>query len=105
MKIFLEIAFICDQSPELACFPSLLDKIKCRVVNETVHVPVWIAHPVNRSRIAMEKLRVEHLTRSAILLQTPLRTLHCISDSMARIVSSTADLAIFSTTWSLVIAR
>ena len=105
MKIFLKIAFISNQPPELSGFPSLFDRIKCCVVKETVDMPVWIAHPVNRSRIAMEKLRVEHLTRSAILLQTPLRTLHCISDSMARIVSSTADLAIFSTAWSPVIAR
>jgi len=29
MKIFLEIAFISNQPPELAGFPSLFDRIKC----------------------------------------------------------------------------
>jgi hypothetical protein len=29
VKILLEIAFIGDQAPELACFPLLLDRIKC----------------------------------------------------------------------------
>ena len=56
MKIFLEIAFISNQPPELAGFPSLFDRIKCCVVKKTVDVPVWIAKPVNRSRITMEKL-------------------------------------------------
>ena len=56
MKIFLEIAFISNQPPELAGFPSLFDRIKCRVVNETVDVPVWITQAVDRSGIPMEKL-------------------------------------------------
>ena len=43
MKIFLEVAFISNQPPELAGFPSLFDRIKCCVVKETVDVPVWIA--------------------------------------------------------------
>ena len=42
MKIFLEVAFISNQPPELAGFPSLLNKIKRSIVNETVDVPVWI---------------------------------------------------------------
>src|SRR6202030_3516322 len=32
MKIFLEIAFVGNHPPELAGFPSLFDRIKCRVV-------------------------------------------------------------------------
>jgi hypothetical protein len=93
MKIFLEKAFISNEPSELAGFPSLFDQIKCCVVKETVHVPVWIAQPVNRSGISMEDLRIQQLARSTILV--PLfRTLHCISVSVARIVSSTADLAI-----------
>src|ERR1700747_2364792 len=98
MKIFLEIAFISNQPPELPGLPSLFDWIKCCVVNETVDGPVWIAQPVNRSGIPMEELRIQQLARSTILVRPPFRTLHCISDSIARIVSSTADLAIFSTT-------
>jgi hypothetical protein len=43
MKIFLEIAFIGNQPPELAGFPPLLDWIKRCIVNETVDVPMWIA--------------------------------------------------------------
>ena len=54
MKILLEIAFISNQSPELAGFPSVLDRIKCRVVKETVDVPMD-RQPVNRPGIAMEE--------------------------------------------------
>ena len=68
-------------------------------------MPMRIAQPVNRSRIPMEEFRIQQLARSAILVQASLRTLHCISDSIAPIVASTADLAIFSTTSSPVIAR
>src|SRR5271165_2554010 len=35
-------------------------------------MPVWIAQPVNRSRIPMEELRIQHLARPAILLQASL---------------------------------
>ena len=56
MEMFLKVAFIGNQPPELAGFPSLLDRTKCRVVNETVDVPVWITQPVNRPGIAMEEL-------------------------------------------------
>ena len=56
MKIFLEIAFISNQPPELASFPSLFDRIKCCVVKEAVDVPVWIAQSVDWSGIAMEEL-------------------------------------------------
>jgi hypothetical protein len=38
VKIFLEIAFISNQPSELAGFPSLFDRIKCRVVKETVRL-------------------------------------------------------------------
>jgi hypothetical protein len=40
MKVFLEVAFISNQPPELAGFPPLLDWIKRCVVNETVDVLV-----------------------------------------------------------------
>src|ERR1700687_4919148 len=40
-------------------------------------VPVWIAQPVNRSRIAMEEFGIQQLARSTILVQ-----------------ASTADLAL-----------
>jgi hypothetical protein len=43
MKIFLEIAFIGNQPPELAGLPSLLYWIKCCVVKEAVDMPMWIA--------------------------------------------------------------
>jgi len=56
VKIFLEIAFVGDQPPELARFPSVLHRIKCRVVKKTVNMPVWIAQPTDRSGIAMEEL-------------------------------------------------
>ena len=56
VKVFLEVAFISNEPPELARLPSLLDRIKRCVVNETVHVPVWIAQPANRSGIPMEEL-------------------------------------------------
>jgi hypothetical protein len=36
VKRFLEVAFISNQAPELAGFPSLFDRIKCGVVKETV---------------------------------------------------------------------
>src|ERR1700736_2498485 len=77
METFLEIAFIGNQSPELAGFPSLFDRIKCCVVKEAVDVPVWIAQPVNRSRIPMEEFGIQQLARSTILVQ-----------------ASTADLAL-----------
>src|SRR6202047_5285166 len=70
VKIFLEIAFISNQAPELAGFPSLLDRIKCCVVKETVDMPVWIAQAVNRSGIPMEELRITQLARSAHLVHT-----------------------------------
>jgi hypothetical protein len=72
MKIFLKIAFISNQSPELAGFPSPFDRIKCSVMNETVDMPVWIAHAVNRSGIPMEELRIQQLARSTILVQPSL---------------------------------
>src|SRR5260370_41705150 len=72
MKIFLEIAFVSNQPPELAGFPSLFDRIKCGVVKETVDVPVWIAQAVNRSGIPMEELRIQQLARPAILVQASL---------------------------------
>jgi len=56
VKIFLEIAFVGDQHPELARFPSVLHRIKCRVVKKTVNMPVWIAQPTDRSGIAMDEL-------------------------------------------------
>jgi hypothetical protein len=43
MKVFLEVAFISNQPPELAGLPSLLDRIKRCIVNKTMDVPVWIA--------------------------------------------------------------
>src|SRR3984893_18197885 len=72
MKIFLEIAFISNQAPELAGFPSLFDRIKCGVVKETVDMPVWIAQAVDWSRNPMEELRIQQLARSAILVQPSL---------------------------------
>src|ERR1700745_2241572 len=72
MKIFLEIAFISNQPPELAGFPSLFDWNKCCVVKEAVDVPVWIAQPVNRSGFPMEELGIQHLTRSAIVMHATL---------------------------------
>jgi hypothetical protein len=72
VKIFLEIAFISNQSPELAGFPSLFDWIKCCIVKEAVDVPMWITQPVDRSRIPMEELRIQQLARSTILVQASL---------------------------------
>jgi hypothetical protein len=72
MKIFLEVAFIRNQPPELAGFPSPFDRIKCRVVNEAVDVPVRIAQPVNGSGIPMEELRIYPLARSTILVHASL---------------------------------
>ena len=48
MKIFLEIAFITDQSTELAGFPPLLNRIERGVVKETVDVPMRIAQPAEK---------------------------------------------------------
>ncbi len=72
MKIFLVIAFIGYESPELAGFPSLFDRIKCGVVKETVDVPVWIAQAINRSGIPMEELRIQKFSRSTILVSPSL---------------------------------
>jgi hypothetical protein len=58
VKILLKIAFISNQAPELAGLPSLFDRVKCGVVQETVNMPVWIAQPVNRSGIPMKELPV-----------------------------------------------
>jgi len=46
VKILLKMAFISNQAPELAGFPSLFDRIKCCVVNETVDMPVWWLKPL-----------------------------------------------------------
>src|ERR1700719_3237489 len=72
MKIFLEIAFISNQPPELAGFPSLFDRIKCRVVKETVDMPVWIAQAVNRSGIPMKELRIQQLASSTSIAEPSL---------------------------------
>ena len=72
MKIFLEMAFISNQAPELAGFPSLFDRIKCCVLKETVDMPVWIAQPVNRSGIPMKELGIQQLARSTILVEPSL---------------------------------
>src|SRR5271166_4647444 len=66
VKILLKIAFISNQSPELACFPSLFDRVECGVVKEAVDVPVWITQPVDRSGIPMEELGIQQLAGSAI---------------------------------------
>jgi hypothetical protein len=42
----------------LAGLPSLFDRVKRGVVQETVNMPVWIAQPVNRSGIPMKELPV-----------------------------------------------
>ena len=106
VKIFLIIAFISNDSPELAGFPSLFDRIKCCVVKEIVDMPMWIAQAVNRSGVPMKELQIQQLAPFYYLRPAPpFRTLHCISASMAAIVSSTAALAIFSTTRSAVNAR
>lgn len=78
MKIFLIIAFISNDSPELAGFPSLFDRIKCCVVKEAVNMPVWIAQAVNRSGIPMKELGIQQLARSTILVEPSLPdlTLH-----------------------------
>src|ERR1700688_580752 len=68
VKIFLKIPFISNQTPELAGFPSLFDRIKRGIVKETVDVPMRIAQPVNRSRIPMEEFRIQQLARSTILV-------------------------------------
>jgi hypothetical protein len=94
----VEVAFIGNQPSELARFPSLFDSIKRCVVKKTVDVPVRIAEPANRSGIAMEELEYSSSPVLRSSCRPPLRTLHCISYSIARMVSSTADLAIFSTT-------
>jgi hypothetical protein len=60
-----------QSSPELAGFPSIFDRIKCCVVNEAVDMPVWIVQPVNRSRIPLEELTIQHLARSTVLVQAP----------------------------------
>ena len=60
MKILLEIAFIGDQAPELACFPLLLDRIKCCVVNETVDVPVWMVAQRFASISSHQRERDQH---------------------------------------------
>src|SRR5271165_5133103 len=84
MEIFLEIALISNQPPELAGFPSLFDLIKCCVVQETVDVPMWITQPANRSGIAMEELGIQHLARSTVVVQATLPDLalhlgfHCL---------------------------
>jgi hypothetical protein len=98
VKIFLIIAFICNHSPELPGFPSLFDRIKCCVVKETVDMPVWIAQAVNRSGIPMKELRIQQLARSAILVQPSLPDLAVHLGFHRADRSSTADLAIFSTT-------
>jgi hypothetical protein len=54
MKILLEVTFISNQRPALAGFPPVLHK--CRVVKETVDVPVWIAQPIDWAGIPMEEL-------------------------------------------------
>jgi hypothetical protein len=72
VKIFLEIAFISNQPPELAGFPSLFDWIKCCIVKEALDVPMWVTQPVDRSRIPMEELRIQQLARSTILVQASL---------------------------------
>ena len=77
MKIFLKIALVGNQAPELAGFPPFFDRIKRGIVKETVDVPMRIAQPVNRSRIPMEEFRIQQLARSTILVQ-----------------ASTADLAL-----------
>jgi hypothetical protein len=69
VKIFLIIALISNQAPELAGFPSLFDRIKCCVVKETVDMPVWIAQAVNRSGIPMKELGIQQLARPTILEQ------------------------------------
>src|SRR5271165_1198345 len=75
VKIFLEIAFISNQPPELTGFPSLLDRIERCVVKETVDVPVWITKPVNRPGIPMEEFCIRQLARSTILMQSSLADL------------------------------
>jgi hypothetical protein len=72
VKVLLEIAFISDDSPELAGFPSLFDRIKCRVVKETVDMPVWIAQAVYRPGIPVKEFRIQQLARSTILLKPSL---------------------------------
>src|ERR1700734_2337915 len=72
VKVLLEIAFISNDSPELAGFPSLFDRIKCCVVKETVDMPVWIAQAVYRPGVAMEKLRIHQFSRFTILVSPSL---------------------------------
>src|SRR5262249_36983570 len=54
------LAFIGDQAPELACFPLLLDRIKCCVVNETVDVPVWMVAQRFASISSHQRERDQH---------------------------------------------
>jgi hypothetical protein len=72
VKIFLKIAFISNDSSELAGFPSLFDRITCCVVKETVDMPMRIAQPVNRSGIPMKELGIQLLARPAILVSPSL---------------------------------
>jgi hypothetical protein len=59
-------------------------------------MPMRIAQPVNRSRIPRKNFEYSSSSVLRSLGRPPLRTLHCISDSIAPIVSSTADLAILN---------